>query len=153
MKTYTTGQVAKICGLTPRKVANLFDNGKINGHLKESKFQRRSHRRIPVKDLIEFMLKHDISFEKLEDDPVAQKVILCHKSAELKELIARAKKFGDLFLKIKQSSDEIIEIIGVLGSLEDVRGIARNNSWAKVFRKMADVIEQHTRVCIANFKK
>ena len=153
MKIYTTGQVAKICGLTARKVAKFFDDGRINGHLKESKFQRRSHRRIPMKDLIEFMIKNGISLDKLENDAPAQKMILCHRAAELKELLAKAKKRGDLFLKINQSSDEIIEIIGMLGSLEDVRGIARNNSWAKVFRKMADVIEQHTRVCIANFKK
>lgn len=153
MKTYTTGQVAKICGLTPRKVAKLFDDGKINGHLKESKFQRRSHRRIATKDLIEFMLENRIHFDKLDNDPAAQKAILCHRVAELREFIAKAKKRGDLFLKVNQSSDVFIEIIRTLGSLEDVRGIARNNSWAKVFRKMADVIEQHTKVCIANFKK
>ena len=153
MKTYTTGQVAKICGLTPRRVAKLIDEKKLNGHLKESKFQRRSHRRVSVRDLIEFMLKHGIAFDKLGSDAAAQKMILCHRVAELKDFIAKARKRGDIFLKVNQSSDILTGIFEQLGSLEDVHGITRNNSWAKVFRKMAEVIEQHTMVCIANSKK
>jgi len=153
VKTYTTGQVAKICGLTPRRVAKLIDEKKLNGHLKESKFQRRSHRRVSVRDLIEFMLKHGIAFDKLDNDAAAQKVILCHRAEELKEAIAKAKKRGDIFLKAHQSSDIFMEIFEQLGSLEDAFGTARNNSWAKVFRKMAEVIEQHTKVCVVNSKK
>lgn len=153
MKTYTTGQVAKICGLTSRKVAKLVDDGKINGHLKESKYRRRSYRRIPLRDLIEFMLKRGISFDKLDNDAPAQKMILCHKVAELRDSITKAKKRGDIFLKACQSTDIFMDIFTQLGSLEDVRGIARNNSWAKVFRRMAEAIEQHTKVCITNSKK
>lgn len=155
MKTYTTGQVAKICGLKGRKIAELFDRGEINGHMQESKLKRRSHRRISVKSLIDFMERERIPFDELANDSAAQKAILCRKVAELKTFIARAKKLGDILKKIGQSPATLLEIVDIeaLGSLENVRGIARNNAWAKVLRKMAEVIEQHTRVCIANSKK
>jgi len=153
VKTYTTGQVAKICGLKGRKVAELFDNGEINGHMHESKFKRRSHRRISLKSLVEFMIKNGISFDALGKDQSAQKMILCHMAAELRESIVKAKKRGDIFLKIGQDSDKFAEIIGTLGTLENVYGVARNISWAKVLRRMAEAIEQHTKMCIANSKK
>lgn len=153
MKTYTTGEVAKICGLTSRKVAKLIDIGYLDGHIKESRYQRRSHRRVSVRDLIEFMLKHGIAFDELDDDAAAQKTILCRKVSELKDSIAKARKRGDIFLKVHRSSDILMDIFEQLGSLEDVRGITRNNSWAKVFEAMAALIKQHTKVCIANSKK
>ena len=160
VKSYTTGQVAKICGgktrgFTSRKVAKLFDKGEINGHIKDSKYHRRSHRRIPPRDLVDFMIRKGIPFDGLDGDVAVQKAILCRRAEELKEAIAKAKKRGDIFLRIDQSADVLLEIarIEALGSLEDLRGIARNNCWAKVFRKVAELIEQHTRVCIANSKK
>jgi hypothetical protein len=155
MKTYTTGQVAKICKMKGRKIAELFDRGEINGHVQESKLKRRSHRRISVRSLIDFMEREKIPFDELENDPAAQKVILCRKLAELRAFIARAKKLGDILKKIGQSPNTLLKIVDIeaLGSFENVHGIARNNAWAKVLRKMAEVIEQHTRVCISNSKK
>ena len=153
MKTYTTGQVSKICGLKPREVAKLFDNGEINGHIQESKYKRRSHRRISLKSLIGFMIKNGISFDTFGKDQAAQKAILCRLTADLEASIAKAKKRGDIFLKIGQDSDKFAEIIGILGSLENVRDVARNIAWAKVLRRMAEAIEQHTKMCIANSKK
>jgi len=155
MKTYTTGQVAKICKMKGRKIAELFDRGEINGHIQESKLKRRSHRRISVRSLIDFMEREKIPFDELANDSAAQKAILCRKIAELKAFIARAKKLGNILKKIGLPSDTLLEIVDIeaLGSFENVRGTARNNAWAKVLRKMAEIIEQHTRVCIANPKK
>jgi len=155
MKTYTTGQVAKICGLKGRKVAQLFDRGEINGHIQESKLKRRSHRRISIRSLIDFMEKEKIPFDELANDSAAQKVILCRKTAELRAFIIRAKKLGNILKKVGLSQDTLLQIVDIdtLGSFENVHGITRNNAWAKVLRKMAEVIEQHTKVCIANSKK
>jgi len=99
------------------------------------------------------MIKNGISFDTFGKDQAAQKAILCRLTADLEASIAKAKKRGDIFLKIGQDSDKFAEIIGILGSLENVRDVARNIAWAKVLRRMAEAIEQHTKMCIANSKR
>lgn len=51
MKVYTTGQVAKICGVVPRTVTGWFDSGKLKGY----KIPGSQDRRIPERRLTEFL--------------------------------------------------------------------------------------------------
>lgn len=160
MKTYTTGQVAailKLSGfeLTARKIAKLIDDGELDGHMKESQFQRRSTRRVPVRDLIVFMQKRDISFAGFDGDAYAQKVLLRIKTSEFECLVARARKHGDIFLSRGISADDALAFVYELGSPDNLLGASKNRSWAKVLRKVAEVMETHTKLrhALAKLKK
>jgi len=154
MKTYTTGQVAKICGITSAKARKLLDGDGVEVEFIESKYQRRSTRRIHLKNLIRLMIEHGFSFDGFDaDDADAQKAILCHYFVKLRKKITGAKKRGDIFIKIGLSSDVLEELLKHLGSFDNMRGTVRNHLWAGAFRAMADILEQHARVCKANFKR
>lgn len=152
-KSFPTGVVAKMFGLTARQVAKMVDRGEIDGHMVESKLQRRSTRRIPLRALVEFMISRKISANNVDGEVDVHRALWRRQVDLLEEAIDKAKKRGDLFLKIGSSADILLEICKNLGSLENLKGVARKNSWAKVFRAMAETIEQHTRACIAHSKK
>ena len=62
-KTFTTGEVAKICGVTKQAVIKWFDDGKINGF----RVPHSRSRRIPYKELVSFMASNAIPLDRLED--------------------------------------------------------------------------------------
>jgi|AP45_3_1055517.scaffolds.fasta_scaffold12646_5 hypothetical protein len=63
-QVFTTGDVAKICNLSIAKVNSLFDLGLLQGF----KIPGSSHRRIPRKNIIEFIKKYKLPFlHKIED--------------------------------------------------------------------------------------
>lgn len=53
---YGTGGVAKICNLSIPTICRLFDSGDIKGY----KSLKRGDRKIPEKNLVEFMMKENI---------------------------------------------------------------------------------------------
>jgi len=59
---FTTGQVARIIGISQKTVKNYCDHGKI----KSQTNRITKYRRIPRKDLIEFLVKNKISPRILE---------------------------------------------------------------------------------------
>jgi DNA-binding CsgD family transcriptional regulator len=56
-KDYSTGEVARICRISPKSVIRCFDSGLLGGHI----IPGTRHRRIPGSSLIEFMDTHNIS--------------------------------------------------------------------------------------------
>ena len=74
MKSYTTGEVAKICGFkNARVVAKLCDEDKMDCFMKESTYCRRTTRRIPQKALFSFMKKNNISFDDFPIEEIEDK--------------------------------------------------------------------------------
>lgn len=80
-KVYTSGDVAKICGVSPDTVSRWFDVGHIEGY----RLGPGGDRRIPHNKLRTFMLKHGIPLDRLDsttrsilvvdDDPNYLKII------------------------------------------------------------------------------
>lgn len=61
-KTFTTGEVARICGVTKQAVIKWFDDGKLNGF----RVPYSRSRRIPYKDLVSFMARNAIPLDRIE---------------------------------------------------------------------------------------
>ena len=60
---YTTGEIAKICNVSPRTVSSWFDRGRLNGYY----IPGSRDRRITHESLIEFM-KENKMYEYLKDN-------------------------------------------------------------------------------------
>jgi excisionase family DNA binding protein len=60
-KVYTSGDVAKICGVSPDTVSRWFDMGHIEGY----RLGPGGDRRIPHDSLRQFMIKHGIPLDRL----------------------------------------------------------------------------------------
>lgn len=63
MKVFTTGQVAKICGVAPRTVSKWFDSGRLKGY----RIPGGPDRRIPRENLIRFLKEHGMPLGELEE--------------------------------------------------------------------------------------
>lgn len=63
-KVFTSGEVAKICGVSPDTVSRWFDLGQIQGY----RLGPGGDRRIPFDSLRQFMLNHGIPLDRLEED-------------------------------------------------------------------------------------
>lgn len=61
-KVYTSGDVAKICGVSPDTVSRWFDMGHIEGY----RLGPGGDRRIPHQGLRDFMIKHGIPLDRLD---------------------------------------------------------------------------------------
>ena len=144
MKTYTTGQVAQICKFkNARVVARIFDKGEMDGHLVESKFQRRSHRRVPLKNLFEFMRKHKISLDGFNGDINAQKWILCQQTSEFKKMIEKARKHSGVLSGFKGLPNAILDVVRNLDPLDNLSGASEDRQRAVIFKKLIEVMERH----------
>jgi len=62
-KVYTSGDVAKICGVSPDTVSRWFDVGHIDGY----RLGPGGDRRIPHDNLRAFMIKHGIPLDRLDE--------------------------------------------------------------------------------------
>lgn len=179
MKAYKTGEAAKILGVSPAKARQWLDESELTEYV-ESSMKRRTTRRINARGLVRIMVAKNISFDTIGSENIdVLKAIYCYKHEELKILLSKAKKRGDIFLKIKlprvtekvkrvvtsaerrqektvdigQSSDVLLSFCKELGSLDDIQGITRNTAWAKVYAAIADLITFNTKVCLANYQK
>ena len=61
---FSTGEVAKICGVAPLTVSKWFDLGLIRGY----RIPGSSHRRIPRVHLIRFLKENGMPLGELEGD-------------------------------------------------------------------------------------
>ncbi|MCG3131895.1 MAG: hypothetical protein FLDDKLPJ_02705 [Phycisphaerae bacterium] len=60
----TTGQIARICKVAPRTVAKWFDTGELHGY----RIPGSRDRRVPIKELVQFMRAHGLPLEALSPD-------------------------------------------------------------------------------------
>lgn len=63
-QVFTSGEVARICGVSPDTVSRWFDLGQLEGY----RLGPGGDRRIPYASLRQFMLNHGIPIERLEED-------------------------------------------------------------------------------------
>ena len=63
-RVYTSGEAAKICGVSSDTVARWFDVGQLGGY----RLGPGGDRRIPFENLRRFMLTHGIPLDRLEED-------------------------------------------------------------------------------------
>ena len=66
-KTYTTGKVAKICDVSPKKVANWIDSGKLKGY----RLAGSQDRRVTHEALVEFMQANNMPLSLLDEPEAA----------------------------------------------------------------------------------
>ncbi|MBS3080050.1 helix-turn-helix domain-containing protein [Candidatus Pacearchaeota archaeon] len=59
--TYTTGEVSRICNLSPQTITRYFNGGTLRGY----RVPDSSHRRIPHKNLVDFMIEYGIPQDRL----------------------------------------------------------------------------------------
>jgi len=177
MDMYTTGQAAKVLGVTREEVAKMVDKGVIEGTMYTKSHWRRSERRISAKALADYVkcqggqkkflgrkvacLKRSFAKASRRGDIFRRaEVSLNFQIVALEEAIATAKKRGKSSLQLSVSADVLTQLFAdwesaekCLGSLEDLRGVARTKGWATAFRDAARIFEQHKELCIANSKK
>jgi two-component system, OmpR family, response regulator RpaA len=65
-QVFTTGDVARICHVSPRTVSKWFDSGRLRGY----RIPGSEDRRIPRADLITFMKTYGMPLGELDDVPV-----------------------------------------------------------------------------------
>ena len=144
MKTYTTGQVAKICGFkSSRVVARLIDSGQIDGYLKPVTWQRHTQRVVSLKSLLEFIKEHKISFDGFTGDIDAQKWILCHQTAEFKKIVEKARKRSGVLFGFKSLPSALLDVVHNLDPLDNLQGISEDRQRVVIFKKLIEVMEGH----------
>ena len=62
-RVYTTGEVARICGISQQTVIRCYDRNLINGYL----IPGSRYRKITHKNLVDFMIKNNIPLEGLDN--------------------------------------------------------------------------------------
>ena len=72
MKVFTTGQVGKICKVSPRTVAKWFDERGLKGY----RIPNSQDRRIPRQYLIPYLKAHGIPLGELEDSHVRKVAVI-----------------------------------------------------------------------------
>ena len=65
-QVFTTGQVAKICKVTPRTVSKWFDSGRLRGY----RIPGSQDRRIPREALIHFLGEYGLATDGLDAEDV-----------------------------------------------------------------------------------
>lgn len=63
MKIFTTGQVARICSVAPRTVSKWIDGGYLKGY----RLPGSNGRRVQYEALLQFLKKHDMPLDGLEE--------------------------------------------------------------------------------------
>lgn len=79
----STGKVAKICHVAPRTVSKWFDSGDLKGYI----IPGSKDRRIPLKDLIRFMKKHDMPLNDLMPNVI--RVLIITNEQDTAEVLAK----------------------------------------------------------------
>ena len=144
MKTFTTGQVAKICGLKNSRIAaKLIDNGELDGHLKPVTWERRTYRIVSLKSLLDFMQRRNIPLDGLAQEIDVQKLILSQQTAEFKKMIERSRKHSGVLSGFKGLSDALLEVVRNLDPLDNLNGVSEDRRRVVIFKKLIEVMESH----------
>lgn len=85
MKVFKTGQVAKICKVTPRTVIKWFDSGRLKGY----RIPNSNERRIPREYLIKFLKEHGMPIpipDELGDDDLAKVLVASQSPGQIERI-------------------------------------------------------------------
>ena len=95
---FTTGKVAKLCGVTINTVVKWFDSGVLKGY----RIPSSGDRRIPRESLLEFMKEHSFPLSGLEE--TSTKVLIVDDDPVITEVISRMLKAdGGFKVEVAQS--------------------------------------------------
>src|SRR5690349_9735474 len=83
-KVFTSGEVARICGVSPDTVSRWFDVGHIEGY----RLGPGGDRRIPYQNLRKFMLQHGIPLDRLENE--ARCILVVDDDSHYLDILPRA---------------------------------------------------------------
>lgn len=87
-RVFTTGEAAKVCGVSQQTIIRSFDAGRLTGFkVPGSKF-----RRIPREELLRFMRANGMSLEALGEDGAAARVLLISSDQAICRLVEGALK-------------------------------------------------------------
>lgn len=104
---YTPNEVAKICNISHKTVANYCDSGKIINQ--QSPITK--HRKILRKDLITFMESYGISLEALEGDKVYDLMIIDNNPDDLEALERLLRKQDNIKYNVSSFMDGVSALI------------------------------------------
>ena len=153
-EVFTTTEAARLCGMSKQKIVNLFDDGVIQGYRVPGEGGRGGRaRRIPRKNLLEFMRKHGIPTDRLEkprryrilvveDDPVSAELMtaLFEREEDLFE-IRVASRGSDAAMLAGQFRPDVI-LLDIM--LPDLAG-------SEVFRSLRTIGDlESTRVIVVS---
>lgn len=79
MKTFTTGQVAKICKVAPRTVSKWFDSGRLRGY----RVPGSQDRRIPREYLVRFLNEQGMPLGQLANEISARALVVSPPEVDL----------------------------------------------------------------------
>ena len=113
MKVFSTGQVAKICKVTPRQVSKWFDSGRLKGY----RIPGCKDWRIPKEYLIRFLQEHGMPLGELEDEVLA-KVLVVTQDRPMLEAMEREWQ-SDCFSKVVSAASGFEAGIQVVGFRPD----------------------------------
>lgn len=160
MNTYTTGEVARICGFKnskgeadSRKVARLIDSDKLPGKMVDSSLKRKRTRVVRLTDLFDFMIANGIplsgfdgEFDRLNGDACPKKFILKHRKAELRALIEREGKQGGVFCGFKGLSSSLIEVLSAMEPLDNLSGASEDRKRMLILEELIQVMTCHRKL-------
>ena len=86
----TTGEVARICRVTPRTVSKWFDSGRLGGY----RIPGSRDRRIPVDQLVAFMRRHDMPMDALDEGVCRILIVDAEAGGKLAEEINAQGQYG-----------------------------------------------------------
>ena len=92
IKSFTTGQVAKICKVALRTVSKWFDSGRLRGY----RIPGSQDRRIPREHLLRFLKEHGMPLGDLEAE-VYHKVLVVGADAPLQSVLREHLRETDNF--------------------------------------------------------
>lgn len=100
---FTTGQVAKICKVSPRTVNKWFDSGRLRGYRDTGS----SIRRVPRANLIAFLLEHGMPLGELDQDLAPARRRAAHHRRRARALTER----GDLAQALQELDAALQEFL------------------------------------------
>lgn len=131
-RTFSTGQVAKICDVSPRTAAGWFDQGRLKGY----RIPGSQDRRIPREQLIRFLRENGMPLGELEGPQCrvllvgVGKVVADQLTADLGELAAidAAQSSFEAGQSVESWKPDVVVIDLWLGRAESVEMAARIRS-------------------------
>ncbi len=100
---YTTGEVARVCGVSTQAVIKWFDQGMLSGY----RIPRSKERRIPHHSLIRFMQEHALPLDTLEGSTDTRRILIVDDNPSIGSLIQDVLgELSDVELRVVTSGFE-----------------------------------------------
>jgi excisionase family DNA binding protein len=138
---FTTGDIAKLCRVSPRTVTKWFDSGRLKGY----RLPGSQDRRVPVENLLRFLEENGMPLRELEDFQKRYRVLLVTANKSLArrlresiskiedylfEVASSAFVFGALIARLRPDAIVLDFSLGRDESIEIVSSLRNNDAYA-----------------------